>query len=404
MVGCGQEQPAAKRFAARIRRNIVFERDKKLVIFFIGVYVETDTVYEELADALGKLPNGFTRTPSNVEVRMLRKILSPEDASLASKLSEKLETAQEVAERTGLPLEETRDHLLKMAEDSLLWLDHSEFSIDYDKDHLLNAENPRFRLPPFLVGLLEMNAEEIDHEFIHLFEAYMADGGAAGIMKPGPALMRAIPSQGSVKKEWILPYDEVKFVLSQAKTFFVYDCVCRTVKEEIGRECDFPLNNCLYFSSHDHIPGQYSKEGQISKEKVFEILDKSEELGLVHTISNVIQGAGYLCNCCGCCCTLLRGINEWGIDESIAAANYYATIDQGECAQCGTCIERCQVNAITEDEEDVPFVNKMKCIGCGICVTGCTAKAVCLHKKPDDEIIQPPEDFVAWEKARHSQR
>ena len=366
--------------------------------------METDTVYEELADALGKLPNGFTRTPSNVEIRMLRKIFSPEDASLASKLSEKLETAQEIAGRTGLPLEETRDHLLKMAEDSLLWLDHSEFSIDYDKAHLLNAENPRFRLPPFLVGLLEMNAEEIDHEFIHLFEAYMADGGAAGIMKPGPALMRAIPSQGSVKKEWILPYDEVKFVLSQARTFFVYDCVCRTVKEETGRECDFPLNNCLYFSSHDHIPGQYSKEGQISKEKVFEILDKSEELGLVHTISNVIQGAGYLCNCCGCCCTLLRGINEWGIDESVAAANYYATIDQGECAQCGTCIERCQVNAIAEDEENVPFVNKMKCIGCGICVTGCTAKVVYLHKKPDDEIIQPPEDFVAWEKARHSQR
>ncbi len=363
--------------------------------------MQNDAVYEELADALGKLPNGFTRTPSNGEIRMLKKMFSPEDASLASKLSEKLETAEEIANRTGLPLEETRDHLLKMAEESLLWLDHYEFSIDYDMDQLINAENPRFRLPPFLVGLMETKAEELDHEFIHLFEAYMADGGAADIMKPGPALMRVIPSRGSVKKEWILPYDEVKNILSKAKTFFVYDCVCRTVKEEVGRECDFPLNNCLYFSSHDHIPGQYSREGQISQEQVFEILDKSEELGLVHTISNVMKGAGYLCNCCGCCCTLLRGINEWGIEESVAAANYYATIDREECTQCGACIERCQVNAIAEDDEDIPVVDKKKCIGCGLCVSGCPVGAVHLHKKPDDEIIQPPEDFVAWEKARH---
>ena len=183
--------------------------------------MQNDAVYEELAGAFGKLANGFTRTPSNVEIRMLKKMFSPEDASLASKLSEKPETTEEIANRTGLALEETKDHLLKMAAEKLLWLDHYKYSIDYDTNQLINAENPRFRLPPFLIGLMESKAEELDHEFIHLFEAYMADGGAADIMKPSPALMRVIPSRGSVKKEWILPYDEVKNILSKAKTFFV---------------------------------------------------------------------------------------------------------------------------------------------------------------------------------------
>ena len=31
------------------------------------------------------------------------------------------------------------------------------------------------------------------------------------------------------------------------------------------------------------------------------ILDQAEEVGLVHTDSNVLQGFGYMCNCCGCC-------------------------------------------------------------------------------------------------------
>ena len=36
-----------------------------------------DESYERLADALDRLPNGFPRTPSHVEIRLLKKIFSP---------------------------------------------------------------------------------------------------------------------------------------------------------------------------------------------------------------------------------------------------------------------------------------------------------------------------------------
>jgi len=44
----------------------------------------TEDIYEQLAKALDRLPNGFPRTPSNVEIAILEKIFSLEEASIAS--------------------------------------------------------------------------------------------------------------------------------------------------------------------------------------------------------------------------------------------------------------------------------------------------------------------------------
>jgi Na+-translocating ferredoxin:NAD+ oxidoreductase RNF subunit RnfB len=112
-----------------------------------------------------------------------------------------------------------------------------------------------------------------------------------------------------------------------------------------------------------------------------------------------MQGVGYVCNCCGCCCTILRSINEWGIENSVAFSNYVAVIDPEICASCGDCIQRCQVHAISEGE-DSSVVDREHCIGCGLCVTGCPNDAARLERKPEAEIILPPVDFAAWEYER----
>jgi hypothetical protein len=62
-----------------------------------------EDVYEKLADALDKIPAGFPRTPSNVEILMLKKIFSLEEASLASQLGREMEPLELIAERVGLP-------------------------------------------------------------------------------------------------------------------------------------------------------------------------------------------------------------------------------------------------------------------------------------------------------------
>ena len=339
-----------------------------------------DLVYENLAEALDRLPNGFPRTSSKVEIRILKKIFSTEEAALASQMGRDKETADSVALRTSLAPEEAGAKLQKMAEKGLLW--------DYEEEgkHV-------FRLAPFIVGIYE--ASNIDHELAHLVEEYLSNGGAEGIMRPQPAIHRVIPAQKSIKSEWILPYDDVKAVLLRSKSFTLRDCICREQQKLVGHECSFPLRTCLSFSESESPPHKLS----ISKDEALAFLDQSEELGLVHTVSNVMKGIGYVCNCCGCCCGLLRGVTDWGIENSVAFANYLARIDSDECAGCGTCVDRCQVHAIRE-ENGVSVVDRAKCIGCGLCVTGCPNGAARLEKRSDAEIVQPPADFKTWEQER----
>jgi Fe-S-cluster-containing hydrogenase component 2 len=54
--------------------------------------------------------------------------------------------------------------------------------------------------------------------------------------------------------------------------------------------------------------------------------------------------------------------------------------------------------------DGVAVVDSARCIGCGLCVTGCTAEAVRLERLPASEIVEPPEDFAAWERARLANR
>ncbi|MFC1717607.1 4Fe-4S binding protein [Candidatus Poribacteria bacterium] len=345
-----------------------------------------DDLYGQLADALDRLPNGFPRTSSNVEVRLLKKIFSPDDAAIANQLRASMESVDVIAERIGLSVKEARERLMQMVKRGLVWFHKQD-------------GKPHFRLAPFVVGIYEAQLENLDHELVHLFEEYMANGGAAGIMGPEPALHRVIPAHGTVKTEWVLPYDDVRELLLTSRSFHVRDCICRVEQDYTGRQCDFPLNNCLSFSAVERPPGPDS----ISQEKALEILDETEEVGLVHTVSNVMKGVGYICNCCGCCCGILRGITTWGIETSVAQANYYAVIDPDECTGCGICIERCQVDAISE-KDGVTVVERKRCIGCGLCVTGCPSDVAELQRKPDDEIVHPPENFSAWEHERLTNR
>jgi Na+-translocating ferredoxin:NAD+ oxidoreductase RNF subunit RnfB len=339
-------------------------------------------VYAQLADALDRLPNGFTRTESQVELKILQKIFTPEEAKLACQLTGTFELLDDIALRAGNPPREVSKKLFQMIRRGMVWFDKQD-------------GKAFFRLAPFIVGIYEAQVELMDHELAHLVEDYLAGGGANGIMKPQPALHRVVPASNSIKSEWILPYDDVRAIIMESKSFTVRDCICRLQQDQLGRKCDFPLNMCLSFSNQERPLGP----GDVTREQALAILDESEKVGLVHSVSNVMEGVGYVCNCCGCCCGILRGITEWGIKDSMAYANYYAEIDPMICSNCGTCRDRCQVSAILEGD-GVSMVVREKCIGCGLCISSCSTGAAALIRKPDAEMIHPPKDFATWEHER----
>ena len=328
-----------------------------------------DRAYQELAEALDRLPNGYPRTDTGIEIDILERIFSPEQASVARLLDGTPAPVAEIAERAALSADELGAQLIAMARRGLVWV-------------VERSGEPCFRLAPFIVGIYEAQVELMDHELAHLVEEYLHAGGAAGIMKPQPALHRVMPTDGSVPSEWILPYDDVREVMLSAETFSVRDCICRLQQDELGNRCESPMSVCLSFSNAE----RDARPGDISRDDALRLLEQTEEAGLVHTVSNVMKGVGYICNCCGCCCGILRGITDFGIEDSVAHANYYAVIDEDDCTACGTCIERCQVGAIIE-EGGVSVVVRDRCIGCGLCVTGCPDQVPLLYRKSEDELV-----------------
>lgn len=341
-----------------------------------------DDSYRRLAQALDRLPNGFPTTDSGLEIRILEKICSPQEAALAGLLTGTPEPLAAIAVRSGKPAGAVRRALFRLVRRGLVWLDDQHDEV-------------RFRLAPFVVGFYEAQVDSMDHELAHLVEDYFAGGGARGIMAPQPALHRVVPAEGSVKSEAILPYEDVRAIVLEGKTFRVNECICRLQQEQLGERCPYPTRVCLGFSRRERPP----QEGDLSLADALALLDMTEQVGLVHTVSNVAEGVGYVCNCCGCCCGILRGITDYGIAESVAYSNYIAVIDPELCAACGTCIDRCQVGAISEGD-GFSVVDPGRCIGCGLCVSGCPNDVARLVRKPDAEIVHPPKDFADWERQR----
>ena len=72
--------------------------------------------------------------------------------------------------------------------------------------------------------------------------------------------------------------------------------------------------------------------------------------------------------------------------------NYYAAVEEELCTECGTCGDRCQMDAITYPE-GLAVVKVSSCIGCGLCITTCPTEAIQLFEKP--EAKDPPRDQKA---------
>ena len=344
--------------------------------------METD-VYEQLAQALDLLPGGFPRTKSGVELQILRKVFSAEEALVASNMTGTSETVEAIAARANLATEEMEERLKAILSRNIIW--------SSKKDGIR-----KFRLAPFIVGFYEEQWDIMDHEFAHLCEQYFSEGGTEGMMRPETAMHRVVPAQQALKTEFILPYDDIKSLIMQAKRFELRDCICRKQLDLVdNRKCDFPLKVCLNFSMAE----RPVRPHYISQEEALRVLDQTEEIGLVHTVSNIARGFYYVCNCCGCCCCMLRGITQFGMEHSVVKANYYVVVDPEQCNDgCGICEERCQMNACSV--ADVVTIDLTKCIGCGLCVTGCPTEALRLSLRPDAEIIHPPENYTAWEQQR----
>jgi Pyruvate/2-oxoacid:ferredoxin oxidoreductase delta subunit len=145
----------------------------------------------------------------------------------------------------------------------------------------------------------------------------------------------------------------------------------------------------------------------LDREEASTLLGELEQAGHVHlAFYGFTMGAESpqfvgTCNCCGCCCGVLRGITHLGLAEAPQRSNYRAVIDEEKCISCGVCVERCPVDAIFDDESSMKSkVERAKCIGCGVCVIGCASDAIEMEPVSAEEWFHVPNSMAEWEEVR----
>jgi electron transport complex protein RnfB len=350
----------------------------------------TDEIYHKLAKVLDTLPNGFPSTESGIEIRLLKRIFDPDEAELFCNLKLKFETAEQVSQRTGRPLEGLEEKLTTM------WQKGQLFGVEFGGTKL-------FKMMPWAFGIYEFQLPHMDRELAEMSEEFMEAYGRQFFDK-SPQLMQVIPIEREIKaKQEALSYEKVSSIIETGQSFLLMDCICKKERGLLDNPCKKPTEVCMAIAPIPDVFKKRSYGRAISKEDAYGVLKKAEEAGLVHLTWNVKSGQYFICNCCGCCCGVLRSINDLGIPASrVVNAHYYAEIDPDLCQSCGTCAdERCQVRAV-EAGDDAYRVVKDRCIGCGLCIDTCPAEAIKLVRKQPEELVPPPKDEMAWydERAR----
>ncbi|MGC8605669.1 MAG: ATP-binding protein [Desulfomonilaceae bacterium] len=343
----------------------------------------SDNPYMRLRSFLDKFPLGFPETHSGVELNILRRLFTEEEAEIVVSLKSFPEDTSQIAKRTGLEEKELTDKLESMAHRGLLF-------------RMRRGDKTLYNVPPFMIGLYEYSVKKIDKELAMLFKeyydtAYMQEIGASNV--PG---FKVIPVGENIPSgAAFYPYMRLEENIKAARKIAVTDCICRKEALLAGEGCNHPIETCLSFG----VAAEYYIENgmgrEITAEEAIEILHEADRAGLVHASANV-KHLSNICNCCPCCCASMKGITKWGLDkQKFMNALFEAVIDREKCVGCEVCVDRCPVGAITV--QDTASVDRRKCLGCGLCATTCPSQAITMLEREDK--VEPFERVLDMGKA-----
>ncbi|NLW43897.1 MAG: 4Fe-4S binding protein [Syntrophomonadaceae bacterium] len=327
-------------------------------------------VYKKLQERLDTHPAGAPAAESFDKI--LRILFSPEEAEVAVNLNFTLQPVSKISQKTGIDVDTLAAMLEGMADRGVIFAKKKP-----------GSEN-RYCLLPTIPGLFEfpfMRPEHTPHikELGELWEEYHREGlGNSFAGSPTP-MMRVVPVEETITMtSEVVPYEIVSDMISRAEYISLTNCACRVSRGA----CDKPLEVCFSFDDMARFLVERDRARFIDKEEALKILRYAAEEGLVHTINNSSDKLTVICNCCGCCCTLLRGITELNNPNSISTSGYVISYTPDECIGCHLCVERCPMAALEENEDKVQLYEE-RCIGCGLCAFTCPTESLILERRAD---------------------
>jgi len=347
-----------------------------------------DELYDQLSDIFNQIGYGSRKSPE-LEA-LLKSLFNKEEARIALNLSPFApEPPGKVAERIGENPDKIARLLDEMADKGLIY----SSTRDKEKWYKIIQLVPGIFELQFMKGEVTERAKDLARLFDTYFHASVTqeEGESTAAPEPGMHFARVIPIDKSIAPDMnVFPFEEARRYVEESETITVSTCYCRHERRLLDQGCEFPDDVCLQFGSFAKFVEERGFGKKISREKAHEILKKSADAGLIHTSSNTRDRIDFICNCCTCCCGILRGVSQFSAPVRTVSSNYEVRVDPDECTACGECVEKCQLKAFTL-EEGIPELNAERCIGCGVCVHHCPVEALSLVSRSD--FVEPPRSF-----------
>jgi Pyruvate/2-oxoacid:ferredoxin oxidoreductase delta subunit len=341
-------------------------------------------VYRSLQEHLDKLPIGFPKTESGVELKILQHLFNNFEAKVALCLSLGNASVLTIQKRFKRKFNDT--------------IELDELSTILDKMYLGGSIN-RSKNEPYkysnamlAIGMFEYQLGHLNKEFMEWMHQYFDEGFNDEFFRSSLPQLRTSPHMKAIVPEYnIATYDNMRKIVKETnKSIAVANCVCKEGEALLGNTCKQTkdIEVCISFGSSSYLDRGQART--ISKEECLDILDRAELEGLVLQPGNSLQPF-CICLCCGCCCGVITSAKKYDKPAELIAHNFYAQIISESCYGCSLCVKRCQMDAISIEDEKAE-INLDRCIGCGLCVTTCKKEAIRLIEKTNKTV--PPKNAV----------
>jgi Pyruvate/2-oxoacid:ferredoxin oxidoreductase delta subunit len=346
---------------------------------------DVSDVYRRLQQHLDKMPVGFPETESGVELRILKRLFTPEEAEVALFLSavpEPLDRVHSRAKGSGLSVEDLERVLDGMvAKGAILGRGR--------------GDRKRYSKAQLAVGMYEFQVDRLTKELQQDVEQYFREGFGEAFHGPKTGQMRTIPIGARfVPERQVGRYDDARQLIEGTKgPIAVMNCVCRQGKELTGEPCrqTDARRVCMTFKGAARRLVDEGTARVVTREEARALAQRAEEDGMVLQPENT-QDPLFMCFCCGCCCGVLTTAKRFPHPAEYLQSNYRAVVDPELCTECETCQSRCPMDAL-DSSNGATRVDHHRCIGCGLCVTTCPSEALELVAKEQETV--PPRDQQA---------
>lgn len=334
--------------------------------------------HQELAKYLNTLPAGYPPTENGLEIQLLQRLFTKEEAALALHLSLINASPSVIARRAGLPPAPVTQMLSEMAQKGLV-------AVHYEENVAVS-----YAIHQFVIGFWEGQVNRLDKDTIALFEEYGPTWFKAGPWRKFPQV-RTIPINQAISVTTeVMAYESAKEILQSKKLIAVQNCICRQERALMGQGCGKPMETCLSFDGAARSSIATGKAREISYTEALGLLEQANKAGLVLQPANS-QNPIFMCACCDCCCGILRQIKLEENPADLVITPFMVSYHPQTCIGCDACIEICPMDALAPADNATVNLTISRCIGCGLCVSRCPTDSLQLIRKSKAEQPRIPQ-------------